>query len=562
MASDASPLEEAKARRKRREGDGRRKAAKASEVQTVDIEELTSHGHRALQMGKMEEGLKCFKSALKAAEKLKDSRVLRVCFFNLGASYVEAGRPQKGLDYLQRAQSGPRADRLPDLQFNLAVAHNALGESQQAATYFLQAAQLYRSQGSGASEGDACMEMSRCYARRQDWSQAVQGFLRASESYRMEAMLDSAATALKEAGSHMLQSDRFSQDDIINVLTQCLSMADSITDQSILGELYLEVGVAYCRLRCFQEAVDCFQQALTPAAHQPTLLAAVLHNLGAALNSLGQYRSAVGYHRLATGLYGSLGCRGYQARCFSNLAFACSQLGDEEEAAESFIHALQAFRDTADHCAQVQVCESLAETYLRQKKPQKAIQFYKQALAALTYCQDCSDSVQVRLVERLSAALQVCVQRPCPHRPHPLWSHPDRSSAGQPDRKTDTVRSPGRDFNQQPADRMKVDEEGGAGSKTRRCREEEEEGGGAYQEASDRQEGTNQQPEHTGVVPRTHRSSADCQHSELWSRSVNCHTDSNASLSQEPEAPPTRTDESNATTPPSARWRSRFCTVM
>lgn len=45
---------------------------------------------------------------------------------------------------------------------------------------------------------------------------------------------------------------------------------------------------------------------------------------------------------------GSLGCRGDQARCFSNLAFAFSQLGDEEEAAESFIHALQGFRDSSN----------------------------------------------------------------------------------------------------------------------------------------------------------------------------------------------------------------------
>lgn len=141
------------------------------------------------------------------------------------------------------------------------------------------------------------------------------------------------------------------------------------------------MGVSYCRLRCFQEAVQCFQQALSPAAQQPPLLAKVLHNLGAALNSVGQFTPALGYHRLAAGLYGqtlhtchtctpvylshlytchtchtctpvyagSLGCRGDQARCFSNLAFACSQLGDEEEAAESFIHALQGFRDTGNN---------------------------------------------------------------------------------------------------------------------------------------------------------------------------------------------------------------------
>ncbi|XP_071400192.1 tetratricopeptide repeat protein 24-like, partial [Centroberyx affinis] len=343
---------------------------------------------------------------------LQDSRVRRACSFNLGAAYVEAGKPQKGLDFLRRAQPGPRADRVADLQFNLAVAHNALGRRQEAAAYFLQAAQLYRSQGGGASEGDACMEMSRCYVKLQDWTQAVQGFLRAGESYRVAAMLDSAAIALKEAGSHMVQSDQFSQDDITSVLTECLSLADSVTDPRILGELYLAVGVAYCRLRCFWEAVRCFQQALPPPAPcpppslPPALLADTLLNLGAALNSVGQFRPAVGYHRLAVGLYGSLGRRADQAQCFSNLAFACSQLGEEEEAEESFIHALQAFRDTEDYPSQCQVCEALADSYLKQKKLQKAAELYKQALSALSRCPDGSSSVQDRLVERLTAALQ------------------------------------------------------------------------------------------------------------------------------------------------------------
>lgn len=100
-----------------------------------------------------------------SAPQLQDSHVLRACSFNLGAAYVEAGQPLSGLDHLNRAHSGPRAERLPDLQFNLALAHNALGQNREAAHYFLQAAQLYRSQGDGSSEGDACMEMSHCYSR-------------------------------------------------------------------------------------------------------------------------------------------------------------------------------------------------------------------------------------------------------------------------------------------------------------------------------------------------------------------------------------------------------------
>ncbi|XP_036931489.1 tetratricopeptide repeat protein 24 isoform X2 [Acanthopagrus latus] len=436
MASDASPPgdDEVKVRRRRRR-----------EVQAVDIEELTSTGHRALQEGQTGCALSCFSGALKAARQLQDSRVLRACSFNLGAAFVETGRPQKGLDFLRRAQPGPKANRLPDLQFNLALAHNALGQSREAAASFLQAAQLYRSQGDGGSEGDACIEMSRCYSREQDWSLAVQGFLRAAESYKVATMLDSAAGALKEAGSHMIQSDQFSHDDTMAVLTECLSLTDRITDPRILGELYLSVGVSYCQLRCFQEAVPCFQQALEPLAQQPPLLAQVLQNLGAALNSVGRFKSAVGYHRLAARLYGSLGCRGDQARCFSNLAFAFSQLGDEEEAAESFIIALQGFRDTEDYLAQVQVCELLAECYLKQRKQHKAIELYKQALTALSHCQDSSGSVGDRLVECLTVALQQSrprLFRPCPPRPHPHSQPATRMS--------DITQGPGRASNQQP----------------------------------------------------------------------------------------------------------------
>ena len=76
---------------------------------------------------------------------------------------MEAGKALKGLDFLKRAQPGERGERIADLQFNLAVAHEPLGNHSQAAVHCLQAAQLYRSQGDGASEGDSCMKMSHCH---------------------------------------------------------------------------------------------------------------------------------------------------------------------------------------------------------------------------------------------------------------------------------------------------------------------------------------------------------------------------------------------------------------
>ncbi|XP_024917302.1 tetratricopeptide repeat protein 24 [Cynoglossus semilaevis] len=485
------------------------------------IEELTNAGHRALTEQRHSYAVTCFKDALKSAKQLQDSRVVRACTYNLGAAYVESGQPQKGLEFLRRAQSGPKAERLPDLQFNFALAHNALGQSTEAAAHFLQAAQLYRSQGDGGSEGDACMEMGHCYSRTQDWSLAVQGFLRAAESYKMADMLHSAAAALKQAGNHMIQSQQFSSDDITGVLDECLSLTHGISEPRILGELYLSVGVSFCRLRCFPQALQCFQNAVSPAAQWPPLLAKVTHNLGAALNSVGQFKSALVYHRQAAGLYGSLGCRGDQARCFSNLAVACSELGDEEGAAESFIHALQGFTDAEEHLSQVQVCVSLAKFYLRQKKHHKVVQLYKQALSAASHCED--TTIRDQLLDQLMTSLQrLNLQRPRPGRMRPK---------GFPvELKSDIIDSPGSETNQeQDENREERSEEDAPGGQEAAERYEKPGGGASGDAGVDRQKS---------------------------------NSNSKTSLVQQTEAPPNSHTELTHATSLVGRLRSRFCSLM
>nr|XP_054596877.1 tetratricopeptide repeat protein 24 isoform X2 [Nothobranchius furzeri] len=547
MPSDKSPSGE-------KEMKTNRKNKTKTQRKTVDIQQLTSSGHRALQEGQPQDALTFFKDALKAAAQLQDSRVIKACSFNLGAAYVEAGRPQKGLDFLQQAEPGPKADRLPDLQFNLALAHKALGQNKEAAAYFLLAAQLYRSQGDGRNEGDACMEMSHCYSSTQNWSQAVQGFLRAAEGYKLAAMFDSAATALKEAGCHMIQSDQFSQDDITSVLTECQNFLENITDQNILGELYLSVGVSYCQLRCFEEAVLCFNLALGPAAQSPPLLAKVLQNLGAAQNALGQFGPAVDHHRLAAGLYGTLGCRSDQARCFSNMAFAYSQLGDEEEAAESFILALQGFRDTRDHLAQVQVCEALAECYLKQKKQQKAVELYKQALSTLRLCQE-AEGVQDRLVEQLTQALQQSLT--VPQRPHPLSPHLHNSPVAQHARKSDIIQRLASAANQK-SDKQRGDVTAGCTGETlsgeQKASEHSHSAGGGAAETPDSMNVT------SGF--RSFHQKDKPHHSERSLDRENPPTGSEASLAQQVEATPKSTGGKWKAPSPISRWRSQFCSLM
>ncbi|KTF77063.1 hypothetical protein cypCar_00037455 [Cyprinus carpio] len=234
---------------------------------------------------------------------LREKRLQRRCAFNLGAAYVETGEPQKGLDVLSRTQPGERGERIADLQFNLATAHEALGDRTQAAIHYLQAAQLYRSQGDAGAEGDTCVRLAHCHLLRKEWDEAAASFQRAAESYKLAGNASAAALALKDAGKHMLQSGRSSSDEIISVLTDSLEMSVNMSDQQTLGKLLSDVALSFSQMRLFSEASECLEQALPLVSSKPHRLAVVLQNLGAVYNSLGQYQQSLRFHREAAALH-------------------------------------------------------------------------------------------------------------------------------------------------------------------------------------------------------------------------------------------------------------------
>ncbi|XP_072534836.1 uncharacterized protein [Salminus brasiliensis] len=441
MASDGSPSRDSQKKKRKTTKKGKCEDVEDAEVQ-VDIESLTAGGHRALQRGDCTEAVEYFKKAFKAAVKLKETKVQRACAFNLGAAYVEAGKPQKGLDFLSRAEPGERGERVADLQFNLAAAHEALENHSQAARHYLQAAQLYRSQGDGSSEGDTCIRLAHCHLRRKEWPEAVDSYLRAAESYKVAGKPASAAVALKDAGNHMLQCDCFSSDDVIGVLTECLELSANISEQESLAKVYNAVGLSFSQLKLFPEATECYELALPLVQSTPRRRAVVLQNLGAVHNTLAQFQQALEYHREAAALHGSLGSRRAQGRCFCNLGYALSELGELEEAGESYLHAQQAFKDSDDSSGQWQACEGLAGIRMRMREPEKAIIYYKQALAVLSKCKDVSSSVQESLVNKLSEALQLklAVQQhtPIQRGPRPRRAVQERSFHRQQLRLTDT----------------------------------------------------------------------------------------------------------------------------
>ncbi|XP_039944126.1 tetratricopeptide repeat protein 24 isoform X3 [Hirundo rustica] len=412
--SPTGPSSCKKSRKKKKAAETREAAQEGGDEAAgrVDaIEGLTQAGHRALALGSGQEAVGFFRKALLLSRDTVSPQLHRACAFNLGAAYVETGKPKKGLEFLLQSQPSEMEsrDHLGSLYFSVGAAHEGLRDFPKALECFEKVAGHGGAAQAGGRAG-TCVQMGCCYLGMREPARAARCFLDAAQAYAAAESPEAAAVALSRASGSMLQSRRFRAAEIAGVLARCRSFCETIPDPALRGKLYNDIGLGYSQLHIFSLAAESFELALGLCGAEPRRdrrrEAALLQNLGAAHNARRSFGAALGWHRRAAALHGALGNRRAQGQCFGNLAYACSQLGNHGAAAESYLHALQAFRDSGDLQGQWQACEGLGAACFHLGDPQKAIRHYQEALILLSHCQDSPRAAHKRVVLKLTDAIQ------------------------------------------------------------------------------------------------------------------------------------------------------------
>ncbi|XP_052796088.1 tetratricopeptide repeat protein 24-like isoform X4 [Mya arenaria] len=383
---------------------------------TSEIGYLALEGKKFHDERNFTEAIKCYDKAYQLSRELNVDEVERTCAFNLGAVFIAEGQVETGLSYLHKAtppegQSDARCNG--DLYFNIGLGQEKLGDEAKALENYEKAFKRYKAYESGNTEllnqcFDKCVYLFVKWKRHVDASRLCQEM---ADVYDMNNDHLHRAEKLCEKADYLRRGTGVEQGDILKAAEECMNVINSShpqgTDCHLAGKVLNDLGLVFTQVQEYNHATTCFEKAheMIQMSHTSNnqLRAVILQNLGAAYNFTCDFQRAIKYHEDAADIYAKIKYRNGQGQCYTNLAFAHSQLGNMKDAEVAFNHALLAAKDTDDKHMKWQAFEGLGAVNFNMGELKRAQKYFISALKNVENNPVSQDRIETKLEQVIQA---------------------------------------------------------------------------------------------------------------------------------------------------------------
>ncbi|XP_052796957.1 tetratricopeptide repeat protein 24-like isoform X5 [Mya arenaria] len=383
---------------------------------TSEIGYLALEGKKFHDERNLTEAIKCYDKAYQLSRELNVDEVERTCAFNLGAVFIAEGQVETGLSYLHKATppeglSDARCNG--DLYFNIGLGQEKLGDEAKALENYEKAFKRYKAYESGNTEllnqcFDKCVYLFVKWKRHVDASRLCQEM---ADVYDMNNDHLHRAEKLCEKADYLRRGTGVEQGDILKAAEECMNVINSShpqgTDCHLAGKVLNDLGLVFTQVQEYNHATTCFEKAheMIQMSHTSNnqLRAVILQNLGAAYNFTCDFQRAIKYHEDAADIYAKIKYRNGQGQCYTNLAFAHSQLGNMKDAEVAFNHALLAAKDTDDKHMKWQAFEGLGAVNFNMGELKRAQKYFISALKNVENNPVSQDRIETKLEQVIQA---------------------------------------------------------------------------------------------------------------------------------------------------------------
>ncbi|XP_059160006.1 tetratricopeptide repeat protein 24-like isoform X2 [Physella acuta] len=385
----------------------------------IEVDRLSKLGMLKLQQGQHQKAAEVFRNAYHSAISVGQNNYMhRACAFNLAAILISTRNFADGLIYLHQAvppEGCSDGKSNGDLYFNFGLAYEGIKNLIESKHYFEKALEEYKlEENNQRMEANTIHRLGKLCVENGLLQEAESWITQLIEIYDRIGERDKQLMAQVERANllHKMEKD----DEAIVIVDSCFEETSKRTLSETTGKLYNELGLAYSVLMKYDQAQKCYEKALQvlQSSDEDLRLAAVIHqNLGALYNQMGLYEDAMKFHQESVKKHGFLKNRRSQGHSFINMGYAYSQLGEIDKAGESYLHALQAARDSDDTKTEWQSLESLGAVAFNQGKISCAEEYYKQALTVIYKSSTAGDKViQERILGKLINIIKLQNEKP------------------------------------------------------------------------------------------------------------------------------------------------------